>query len=209
MPASHEVRIGSGAPAVRPGRIARMSVTTPRLILDPIDAEAARRVRARTPRPDEHWAADYPFVGDLAAIGAFLSATERHGEQRPFGYYQVRLRSEGVAIGGIGFKGPPQDDAVEVGYGLAPSARGRGYATEALQAMVGLAGDLGVATVRADTDLDNVASQRVLEKAGFRRTHADGGACHFEIGTAVDGRYSPGCGRVDGPGPSPVHRLGW
>ena len=55
-----------------------------------------------------------------------------HGEQRPFGYYQIRRQSDRLAIGGVGFKGPPDGGVVEIGDGLVPSARGHGYATEAL-----------------------------------------------------------------------------
>lgn len=158
-----------------------VSITTARLVLRPIDDDEARRIHGRAKAPDDRWASDYPFEGDLAGIGAFLHATEQHGEQRPFGYYQVSLRSHGLAIGGIGFKGPPSEGAVEVGYGLVPSARGNGYATEALQAILDLSATLHVRTVRADTDLDNIASQRVLEKAGFARTGQDTGARYYEI----------------------------
>lgn len=34
--------------------------------------------------------------------------------------------------------------------------------------------------IRADTDLDNVASQRTLEHAGFRQVGVDSGQCHYE-----------------------------
>lgn len=158
-----------------------MNITTARLVLHPVTEDEARRIHARTPAQGDRWAPDYPFEGDLAGIGAFLHAVERHGDQGPFGYYRVSLRPDDVAVGGIGFKGPPQDGAVEVGYGLAPSARGNGYATEALRAILHLAATLGVGRVRADTDLDNAASQRVLEKAGFRHVRTDASARYWEI----------------------------
>lgn len=163
-----------------------MSAAADRLDLHAVDEAEARRVRDRVPDADDRWAPDYPFDGDLAGLGAFLSATEHRGEQRPFGYYQVRLRADGVAIGGIGFKGAPEDGAVEIGYGLVPSARGRGYATEAAGAMVRLAASLGVTTVRADTDADNVASQRVLEKNGFRLVRETRAARFYEIALDVE-----------------------
>ncbi len=86
-----------------------------------------------------------------------------------------------MAVGGIGFKGRPEGGVVEIGYGLVPSARGHGYAAEALRALLEVAADLGVTTVRADTDLDNVASQRTLEHAGFRQTDADAELRYYEI----------------------------
>ena len=85
-----------------------------------------------------------------------------------FTLYQVREASSGLAVGGIGFFGPPDaDGAVELGYGLVAAARGRGYATEALIGALGIAAAHGARLVRADTDLPNTASQGVLTKAGF------------------------------------------
>ena len=161
-----------------------MTLSTTRLVLHPVDEEEARRIVARSPGPDDRWAADYPFDGDLAGLGALLRAFEQHGEQRPFGYYRVSLRTDGTAIGGIGFKGPPDDGVAEVGYGLVPSARSRGLATEALRAFVDLAGTLGVTTLRADTELDDVASQHVLEIAGFRPVGTTDGLRWYEIDVA-------------------------
>ena len=158
-----------------------MTLTTARLTLHAVQEDEARRIAGRTPGAEGHWAPDYPFGADLAGIGAFLHAVERHGPQEPFGYYRVTVLADGLAIGGIGFKGSPDDGVVEVGYGLVPSARSRGYATEALLAFVALAATLGVTTVRADTDPDNVASQRVLEKSGFSRTGATASAFFYEL----------------------------
>ena len=61
-----------------------------------------------------------------------------------------------------------------------PSARGRGYATEALATLVQIAAGLGLTTIRADTDLDNVASQRTLEHAGFYQVEADSELYRYE-----------------------------
>lgn len=165
----------------RNGRRSGMDTRTERLILHPIDEPEARRIRDQAPQPGDAWADDYPFDGDLAAIGSFLRATEQHGEQRPFGYYLIRRQLDGLAVGGVGFKGRPDGDAVEIGYGLAPSARGHGYATEAVLALLRIAAEHGVPIVRADTDLDNVASQRTLEHAGFERVGADSELCYYEI----------------------------
>ena len=56
-----------------------------------------------------------------------------------------------------------------VGYGLADSVQGNGYATEALSAVVGWAAAQGVVAVEAMTAPDNVPSHRVLERCGFER----------------------------------------
>jgi RimJ/RimL family protein N-acetyltransferase len=57
-----------------------------------------------------------------------------------------------------------------VGYWLAAEARGRGLTTAALRALSRWAiEDLGLGRVELVTDPDNLASQRVAEKAGFQR----------------------------------------
>jgi RimJ/RimL family protein N-acetyltransferase len=157
-----------------------MDSRTARLTLHAIDELEARRIRDRAPTSRDAWAADYPFEGDLAAVDGLLRATARDGEQRPFGYYLIRRRSDGLAIGGVGFKGRPDGGVAEIGYGLVPSARGQRYASEALGALVQIAAGLGVRTIRAETDRGNVASQRTLEQAGFRRVDSDAELHHFE-----------------------------
>lgn len=71
-------------------------------------------------------------------------------------------------VGWGGFKGPPKDGVVEVGYEIAEARRGRGLATAATSAMVAEAfSDDRVTTVIAHTLPERNASNRVLEKVGF------------------------------------------
>jgi [ribosomal protein S5]-alanine N-acetyltransferase len=72
-------------------------------------------------------------------------------------------------VGWGGFKGPPRDGVVELGYEIAEARQGRGLATAAARAMVDEAfADEGVSAVIAHTLAEHNASNRVLEKAGFR-----------------------------------------
>ncbi len=157
-----------------------MDEETARLDLHAVDEAEARRLRDAAPGAGDLWADGYPFGGDLAALGALLRATERDGEQRPFGYHQIRVRADGRAVGGVGFKGQPVEGVVEIGYGLVESARGRGYAAEAVQQLMKIARAAGVTTIRADTELDNVASSVTLQRAGFRQVGADAELLHYE-----------------------------
>ena len=64
----------------------------------------------------------------------------------------------------------PAGKQLEIGYALVPSERGKGYCTEAIRIMVDyLFLSKDIARVQAHTDVRNVASQRVLEKAGFKK----------------------------------------
>jgi len=59
---------------------------------------------------------------------------------------------------------------LEIGYSLVPSERGKGYCTEAVEIMVDyLFLSRETMRVQACTDVRNLASQKVLEKAGFKR----------------------------------------
>ena len=78
-------------------------------------------------------------------------------------------RDQPELVGWGGFKGPPKDDAVEIGYEIAEARRGRGLATAATRAMLAEAfADERVTAVIAHTLPERNASNRVLEKAGFR-----------------------------------------
>jgi RimJ/RimL family protein N-acetyltransferase len=58
----------------------------------------------------------------------------------------------------------------EIGYALVPSERGKGYCTEAVRIMVDyLFLSRETMRIQATTDTRNLASQKVLEKAGFKK----------------------------------------
>lgn len=156
-------------------------VRTSRLQLHAIDVAEAERILARRAGPADTWADDFPFEGDVGAVGGFLRATAMHGAQGPFGYYRVTCLADGRAIGGLGFKGQPDGGCVEIGYGLVPSARGHGYAAEAVVAILTVAAEQGLSRVIADTTPDNIASQRTLVRAGFRLVDTDGELHHYEV----------------------------
>ena len=78
-------------------------------------------------------------------------------------------------IGSAGYKGPPAEGAVEVGYGIVPEHHRRGYATEAVRGLLGHAFSVpGVEQVIGETFPSLIASIGVLRKCGFR--NVDGGS---------------------------------
>lgn len=82
-------------------------------------------------------------------------------------HFLIHLPGEGV-IGSVGL-GEAQGVA-EIGYWIARAWWGRGFATEAAQAVVGLAPLLGHERLMAGHFVDNPASGRVLRKVGFLPT---------------------------------------
>ena len=89
---------------------------------------------------------------------------------------------------GQGHESPARGSEGSLGYLLDPAHHGRGYATEMVRAALDLAfGDLGLHRVTAGCFADNVASWRVMEKAGMRREqHGVRDSWHAELGW-VDG----------------------
>lgn len=93
--------------------------------------------------------------------------TAAYGEQG-YGRYAVVEKETGRVVGSCGFGKPTGPTGVDFGYVFAPAAWGRGYATEAGRACLRYGFEqIGFEEVVADTDLDNHASRRVLEKLGF------------------------------------------
>ena len=97
---------------------------------------------------------------------AFLKVSDASWEQWPAGPYLVRLRETNELLGSTGFEfhGPHR---ASTGYVLAKDAWSKGYATEALRAIVDLAPRLGVMQLSALCHPSHLASQRVLQKCGF------------------------------------------
>jgi len=143
-------------------------IETSRLLLRALTPDEAEAIVAgeRTGQP---WSMDYPTAGDIrVAAFALAGNTAFASAAAPWGLYVIVEKSNGLFIGGIGFKSSPDErDEVEIGYGISDSQQGRGVATEAVRALCEFAHRMSVVVI-AETDRENVASQRVLEKCGFR-----------------------------------------
>lgn len=133
--------------------------------MTPDDAEAI----VAGERSGQKWAMDYPTPGDVR-IAAFALAgnTAFPTEAVPWGLFVIVEKSSGLLVGGIGYKSSPNEQGeVEIGYGVSDSYQSRGVASEAVLALCEFAQRRDV-VVLAETDRENEASRRVLEKCGFR-----------------------------------------
>ncbi|QIQ07298.1 GNAT family N-acetyltransferase [Streptomyces liangshanensis] len=157
-------------------------LVTERLVLHPLSVMEAERVAAGEPDGEDRWAPGYPADGDMVGARRFLTTCAITGDPQPFGAYEIRRREDGRAVGGLGFHGAPDEDrAVTIGYGLIPSAQGRGYASEALRELLRFARSRGITRVDGDADHDNVASHRVMGAAGMRLVSEDAELRYFRI----------------------------
>lgn len=83
-------------------------------------------------------------------------------------WYMELKEKPDVIVGDFAFKGLDETGILEIGYGLRDGYCGHGYMTEAVKAICSFALTCeSVKKVEAETDSENVASQKVLERAGF------------------------------------------
>jgi RimJ/RimL family protein N-acetyltransferase len=147
-------------------RVPSPELNTDRLILRLITAEDIAAVMEDRRQPS--WAPDFPSPGDREIAGLLSRIGVPAGAGAHFGHRLVLERKSELVIGGVGFFGPPENGRVEIGYGIVESWRCRGYATEAVVAMLQFAlTQPRVTEVIATTDPGNTASLRVLEKSGL------------------------------------------
>jgi ribosomal-protein-alanine N-acetyltransferase len=155
----------------------RHEIRTNRLRLVPLDADGMRLLVDEWPllqrrlglTPSPAWMTDRDT----------LEAARRHCHEMRrdpnawlwWTFWQVILASDAVSIGLVDFKGPPgPDGGIAVGCALAPTHWGRGYAAEAVGAL--LARTLrqsAVCYVLAETDVTNLRAHSLLQTLGFRR----------------------------------------
>ena len=164
---------------------ASTQVTTDRLELRPLPSAAARALPSDRPTAarllDATLSPDWPQYDLLDVLP--MQATADAAAER-FGVWVMIERGGRQVIGDVGFMGPPgRDGSVEVGYSVVPERRRRGYATEAVDAVVAWAlRQPGVSQVIAQCDAGNESSIRTLERTGFRRTGEAGGRLAWRIG---------------------------
>ncbi len=120
-----------------------------------------------------------PFPGYLLKIRERLLACP---QEYPLAVDQlIVLKESGTVIGTIYFKSLPVNGTSEIGYGINKPYRSKGYASEALQAMLSYGRENGISRVIADTMPDNLASQKVLSRNGFTLKEKRNGKLLFTL----------------------------
>ena len=124
------------------------------------DPAVMRYLNGGVPTPRE--------VIEREVLPRFIASSQR-GDR--YGVWAAIERATGAFVGWFGF-GPHEGgaaDEVSLGYRLRRAVWGRGYATEGARALIRLGfTELGAQRVVATTYQDNLASRRVMEKAGLR-----------------------------------------
>lgn len=132
----------------------------------------------------QSWEAPY----SPAQAAAFIEELKQAQPGQPGEWYQIAitLKATGDMIGDCAFCVLAEDPhQAEMGFTLAGPYQGHGYATEAVTRLLDyLFDDLQLHRVRATCDADNLASARLLERAGLRREG------HFIENAWFKGRWS-------------------
>ncbi|WP_343228633.1 GNAT family N-acetyltransferase [Sphingomonas colocasiae] len=141
-----------------------LEITTPRSVIAPLaDADAADVQRIT----DASVTARVSFLPSPFTLEDTYALIAARADRC---FHGVRDRATGELHGVIGVHGRPFG-MVEIGYWFAAAARGRGLATEAVDAALTALEDLpGCNGIEAECALDNHPSWGLLEKLGFRAT---------------------------------------
>jgi RimJ/RimL family protein N-acetyltransferase len=126
------------------------------------DAAVMRFMGGRPLTQEEVWTRLLRYVGHWAAMG--------------YGYWAIREKDGGRFLGEVGFADlkrevdPPLGDAPEIGWVLVPSAHGRGFASEAVAAVLAW-GEAAFGPGRRTVCIinpENAPSLRLAERMGYR-----------------------------------------
>ena len=95
---------------------------------------------------------------------------EKSERENGFCRWQVVEKSSGEIVGSCGFGRVAETNEIELGYLLRRKSWGRGFATETAESTLAYGfNNLDFREIIALTDLENIASQKVLEKIGFTK----------------------------------------
>jgi 8-oxo-dGTP diphosphatase len=149
--------------------------TTNRLIIRrPRKSDASRMAELLNDESVVTYLATVPFPYHQDDAVAFIESANGAGGLPPRNAFVIVGPDGGDIVGGIGVRPSELSDgttAGEIGYWLGRDSWGRGYATEAVEALLPYCfHTLALDRVTASVDVENTASCLILEKAGFRAT---------------------------------------
>lgn len=158
---------------VSTGHAPEFPIRTARLLLRPIVPADAEAMHAYKSDPDAVRYVPYEplTLADVERRIATTWANTRFAQEGDAVSLAVEDRETGALLGDVVlFWRSETDRAGEVGYIFDPRVGGRGYATEAVAALLALGFDgLGLHRIVARIDDRNTSSARVAERLGFRR----------------------------------------
>ena len=165
-----------------------MRLETPRLVLEALTPDDAPALAAIAGHAD---VAPMLMIFPTPCGEAFALDVIRRSADPSRPGFRLAVREAGALVGSVGLGGDiPGDGAPSVAFFVAPSAHGRGLATEALRAFApACLAAFDLPALHADHFEDNPASGVVLGRAGFRRIGTGMGRSAARPGPAAIVRY--------------------
>ncbi len=117
---------------------------------------------------DPHTHAIYQTDFERHDIWRRIASFIGHWHLRGFGPWALEDKASGLFAGYAGLWFPPEFSDVEVGYGIMPEFRGRGYAPEAARMARDHGHEFGIKRLVSYIKPGNTQSRRVAEKLGAR-----------------------------------------
>ncbi|TCO69151.1 GNAT family N-acetyltransferase [Marinisporobacter balticus] len=151
-----------------------------KLLLDGVDKfEKALKLSASNECLEEHT--------QEAMKGLYEEAVKNRDRYLWYTNWQIILKSENKSIGSACFmKCPDENGQIEIGYGINSTYQNNGYMTEAAQAICEWAiSQSDVSIIIAETEKNNIASHKVLQKCGMKKYKETGERILWRIKAVV------------------------
>jgi RimJ/RimL family protein N-acetyltransferase len=161
-------------------------VRTDRLVLRPCRPDDVVTVLRACQDPEiQRWisAIPLPYTEEAARAWVCEQAPQARTEGRGM---PTLVEADGEVVGSSGVNLVPGRLGPEIGYWIAPWARGHGYAAEAAHGLAEWALGLGAPRVHLYTDVGNIASQVTARKAGFTQEGVVRSCLEYQDGTRAD-----------------------
>lgn len=137
------------------------------------------------------WTSNIPHPYEAGMAEGWIAESQGECDRGEAVVFAIERRADRVLMGAIGLMFEADENAAEIGYWIGRPYWHKGYATEAVRAVLRLAfGRLKLDRVTARAIDGNRASMRVQEKAGFSLVGDD------EINAPARGRTFPGKRRL-------------
>lgn len=148
------------------------ALTADLLCLRPGASAASDYERLFTDPAVERWLRPEPMRPfSRADLQQMARRDQAHWRRHGYGPWVVRERESGALVGrgGLAWATVAGRREVELPWAVMPSLQGRGYATQMAEAAIEAAREAGLGTVVSLTLPSNLASRRVMDKAGLRQ----------------------------------------
>lgn len=143
-----------------------------RVLLRPLEEKDAKSLQENINDPDIYkYTLTIPHPYEMSHAEWWINHTQERIKEKKAYELGIELKETGNIIGGMGICHiDPAHDSAEVGYWLGKKYWGKGITTEALDLLMNFAfNELKLHRLHANTFIDNIGSQKVLEKSGFAK----------------------------------------